>query len=345
MNESYKSIPETNDSDKTEYDYSLDNLDNDLVLHYQPKFVARGGEHLVYEIPDHPGVVVKIRIGKLKKLLEHNYEGGQPLDSLSPEIQSQADSLLETERNRYQKLREHFGREHVPSQRKYLLKVPITEDIVRSFYDGQLPVSPVEVWSVAMIQKRISELDEPHLSLTSGYAEHSEPVPKTYRKANEFLIEGKKLDTPFSTEDFLSVQSNEWLGNIVEQSEADEGLKNTLKNLVNKIISYTTDTGEILDLAGKDNIILHQENGSWSYTLVDARYPGTNNMVETVKMILLKNESGDKLSDSEKNNLLNTINYVRTVNGLAEQLGISDRIHIIPEELSNKSFDFLDLAK
>ena len=330
---------------KADFDYNLDNLDNDLVLKYQPTFLAKGGEHLVYEIPDHPDVIAKVRIGEIKRMLEINYQAGQPLDSLSPEAQSKAQDYLETERSRYQTIRQHFGSEHVPNQKEFLIKVPITEDIIRSFYDGQLPANTDEVWSIMMIQKRIKELDIPHLSMVSGYSEHSETLPETYNQTTQHLIQEKNSEQPLSSEDFLAIQSNEHLRTLVEQSETDENLKETLADLVEKIISYTSETGEILDLAGEDNVILHQKDDVWSYTLVDARYPGTSNMIETVEIILSKLSTGDGLDEHEKNILLNTVNFVRTINGLAEQIGVSNKIDIIPDGLQDLDLDFLKLLR
>jgi hypothetical protein len=33
--------------------------DHELVLRYKPKFLARGGEHLVYLVDGHPDIVIK----------------------------------------------------------------------------------------------------------------------------------------------------------------------------------------------------------------------------------------------------------------------------------------------
>lgn len=71
-----------------------DNLPNDheLVERYQPKFLARGGDHLVYEVADHPDVVIKASTFKIKDILYENADNGEALDFLS-----------ETQRERLQK--------------------------------------------------------------------------------------------------------------------------------------------------------------------------------------------------------------------------------------------------
>src|SRR3989344_773478 len=50
--------------------YEIDQVEHDLVSRYQPKFLAKGGEHIVYEVPEHPDIVVKVSTGPLKKVID-----------------------------------------------------------------------------------------------------------------------------------------------------------------------------------------------------------------------------------------------------------------------------------
>ena len=39
---------------------------NEIIKHYKPKFLARGGEHLVYVVDGHPDIVIKASTYKIK---------------------------------------------------------------------------------------------------------------------------------------------------------------------------------------------------------------------------------------------------------------------------------------
>ena len=78
---------------------------------------------------------------------------------------------------------------------------------------------------------------------------------------------------------------------------------------------------------------------------VDTRYPGESKMVEKAKIALLKLSVGTEIDEHEKNVLLNIFNLVRTVNGLAEQAGVQKRINIIPEGMTQRGIDFLQIIR
>jgi len=52
--------------------------------------------------------------------------------------------------------------EHGPSQKEFLLKIPINAHILNSLYKGRPPVTTNEAWSVVMVQKRVEVLDDPN---------------------------------------------------------------------------------------------------------------------------------------------------------------------------------------
>ena len=114
----------------------------------------------------------------------------------------------------------------------------------------------------------------------------------------------------------------------MEKSESDPKLGDVLHELIEKIISYTERTGEILDIAGDDNIIFFQKDNMWSYILVDAKYPGNNDVMRGLKLNLDKLKYEIETEEIGENILLNAFNYIRTINGIAEQLGIKARISV-----------------
>ena len=327
-------------------EYELGDIEHEIVSKYQPKFLAKGGEHIVYEIPEHPDIVVKARTASVKRVLDWNVEHGQPLDSLPAEIEPRAREYLKEEAGRYQQLKKYFGSDHVPSQKEFLVKVPITESILREIYDGEPPATTNEVWSIVMVQKRVAGLTDPNrLAVVAGYAEQGDVVPEIYNQATDHLIFGENPDQKIEVENLLQVQSHDDLKNLFEKAKDDENLKTDLKNLVERMVIYTQETGEIFDLAGQDNIILFQEDGKWTFALVDTRYPGESKMVEKARAALSKLSEGNELDEHEKNILLNTFNFVRTVNGLAEQVGVENRINIVPEGMVQGDIDFLSILR
>jgi hypothetical protein len=50
--------------------FNLEGIDHELIVKYEPKFLARGGEHIVYDIAGHPDIVVKEAATKNKELVE-----------------------------------------------------------------------------------------------------------------------------------------------------------------------------------------------------------------------------------------------------------------------------------
>lgn len=327
-------------------EYSVDDVEHELVSSYRPKFLAKGGEHIIYELPEHPDVVVKVRAAFLKRTLEWNIEHSQPLDAFPVEIAPNIREYLKAEAERYQQLKKHFGSEHVPSQKEFLLKVPVTEKVMEELYEGKSPPKTNEAWSIVMVQKRVEALDDPnHLAIVAGYAEEGEVPEDAYKQATDHFIFSQNPEGKIERERFLQVQSPSELRTLLEKAESDENLKNALKDLIERMIAYVQGTGEIFDLCGQDNIVLFKKDGMWSFSLVDTRYPGEGRMIEKARAALSKLSEGNELGGGEKNVLLNTFNFVRTVNGLAEQIGVETRIDIVPPGMGKLDTDFLSMLR
>jgi len=326
--------------------FTLDAVEHDLVTRYQPKFIAKGGEHIVYDIPEHQGVVVKVATEALRGILEWNMTHGLPADSLEEEVKSAVQDFLKREGVYHQQLKQYFGAEHVPGQKEALIKIPVTQDILKVVCrEGVIPEIN-EAWSVITIQKRVEAMNDPHrFSLVTGYAEKEGVRADVYKKITDRLVFEQGTEEKLDKEEFLSVQSPDSLRALLSASETDENVHKLLRELIEKIIIYTEDTGEILDLAGQDNVIVYQKEDKISYSLVDARYPGDNRVMDKTVAILIKLSLGTEIDEHEKNLLLNGLNFVRTVNGLAELLGIDKKIHVVPQSVKVSSVDFLEMLR
>ena len=326
--------------------YELNDVEHDLVSKYHPTFLAKGGEHIIYELPEHPHVVVKVRVDTLKKVMEWNIEHDAPVTSLSPEIASRAHQYLEREQKRYRQLQKYFGSDHVPGQEEFLMKVPVTESLLRELYEGNPPALTGEAWSVVMIQKRVEALrDAERLALVAGYAEHGDVPEDVYDRVTKDLVFHEETEHLVESNEFHQVQSHEDLQRLVTRADTDSDLRDVLKEVVARMIAYTEETGEILDLAGDDNLIIHRKDDAWTFTLVDALYPGEDKMMEKARDALRTVSDGGEMDEEYRNILLNALNYVRTVNGLAKQAGVEERIHLLPEGVGMEESHLLNLLR
>lgn len=305
-----KTVPLGESSEKKgEFDL-LNAADNKLVKKYRPKFLAKGGEHIIYEIPGHPESVVKVETWSLKKIQEENVRRGLPPDAMDPEMLLKTQEYLDLQRGRHKKLTEHFGREHVLPLKQYLLKVPVTEKFVRQAHQGYAPKDAEQVkeaWAVVRVQKRAPEFEDPeHMSITAGYAESKvmggdREIMKQYERVRAALVLGDPK-ARYSTQDFHAMLPPK-TAQMLRQAKKDPGLGAALRDFVGRAMDYAEDTGEILDLAGSENVTLFQEEGTWRYRLVDALYPGAG--------------APDQL---------NRETFLRTVNGIAADLGLKRRL-------------------
>ena len=326
--------------------FGLEGVEHELIENYQPKFLAIGGEHVVYEIPDHPDIVAKVEVMSLKDSITWNDEHGEPMGVLSEEFKAQRDEYIKLHIEKYQQLKKYFGNEHVLPQKEFLLKVPVPPNVLRLLYDEKPPLQGTETWSVAKIQRRAAELsDQNRLSLVAGNAELENLNAEEYNRVTEHLVFGKDSEMPLKENELLDIQSKDDLKKLLEQAENDDELMVSLRELLKKIVIYTNETGDVIDIIGKDNLVFTRKDGKWTYRLVDPLYPGDKKIVSEAKAVLLKLSKGIEFNNEEHRFLMHTFNIVRTVNGLAEQVGIPERIDIVPEDMEKKDMDYWALLK
>lgn len=328
--------------------YSLvEAADHDMVRRYKPKFMARGGEHIVYELPDRPNVVIKVDARVMQMVQEWNAEHSLPLDAMDPALLPYAEKYLREHRERQSRLSEYFGFEAVPRIHETIAKVPITGQITSELHAGKPPKgweSVGEAWTIVRVQKRLPELASPdRKTVVSGYTENGEPDPDVYARVTAGLLEGGKRD--YTSEEVVSLFP-EKMRDLLAALDDEPGLREAMADLVRRAAKYSKETKEILDLAGSDNIAVFKDGKRWKYRLVDALYPsgGADNMVGKVEAAARKAARGEPLSDYEKNVVLNGINYARAMNALAEKLGIEERVAVIPEDARGK-VDYLAILK
>ncbi len=328
-----------------EQTYGLEKSEHALVLRYAPQYLDEGGENIVYEIPDRPNVVVKASKLGIYEALAHDSEL-PAADSVELSDQLREMNKLLGKEGAYsqarKKLYEYFGREHVPPQKRFLIKVPVNKEILdvteKTFgpwYGIKIPKDRKEAWTFVTVQRKQELHEENYVSANIGNLEPSMAQggmfkDKKYRDAvnrmNNALIWGQEDVT---AEEIAFVIRTDGIQNLKERLESDPELKEALKDFAEKAIAYANDTGEILDIVGKDNVVFVKEGGKWTYKLLDPIYSFQDKILEKSRQIYI-----DKPQDDlEGNVLFQGRNFVRGLNAFAKLAGSEKRIEFLPVAL------------
>jgi hypothetical protein len=315
--------------------------DHELVSRYQPRFLNRGGEHLVYIVDGHPNLVIKASTYKIKDSVMSITEKQGEADNinLESEAREKYEDEIKKKNEEIRQLRSSFGKEHTLKERRYLMKVPVSYELLKEIFANDyfariLPDSAKninEVWTHVVVQEFTEISEDPNrLSLTYGhFLENSDVDPELYKRVTSTLVDPSFIG--FNERDFLDLQDcskNKSLSKLITMAETDGKLKEQLENFVKTSIEYTERTGQILALAGEDNVLFSQENGVWNFLLVDA----LPNSPEPIFQIIV--ELGEKISKNinltsdDKEYLKRGINYVRIVNGLARSIGLQYQLKL-----------------
>lgn len=293
----------------------------DSYRQYDLRVLDRGGEHTVFCAAGHEGIVLKVHRRVTEMMAERGAADGD--GELSAEWQEFAEVYLDTERYRLRRLTAHFGYEQVPRHKKGML-------CLAAAWWGQIfgrripPPDTACFQALVTVQQKVNGLDDPaRLSLAGGYTELLPKVDAAvYHKVTEQFVWGCPQKNPMRVGEFLAVHPA--VSELFYKAQADKQLRHCLSEIVSKVIAYSQATDEILDLAARDNLIFWSHNGEWRYCLVDALYPFKPDMLAQSRTII--EQCPTSLSERASNILLNTINFVRLINGWAYFLGMDERI-------------------
>ena len=307
---------------------------SEMVKRYRPLYLGNGAEQIVYEIPGRPNVVVKVNSEVMAGIQKRNGSG-----DLKVEIAEKLEEMLAHQRKRYAVLRGHYGPEHTLGLKQFLLKVPVTPDIIRAIHHDDPPSGAErekEAWAFVSIQERAKEFDDPdHLSVTSAYLENRTDDRAAYDRITCALAEGGS-EAEIDWDEYFEMYS--WQRDFFDTLKQSEGLRETIADFVRKTQVYTQATGEILDLGGGENVTVYQEGGKWNYHLVDALYPSmaSTKQFENAKRAVEKLLRGETPDADERSDLLNAVNFTRTMNALAIKTGVKERLKLLPDGATSK---------
>ncbi len=314
---------------------------------YLPEYAGSGSEHMVFNVQDHPKVVVKVNRESL---------GSRPADLKSA-------MALEIKRNRKQQQEfEVYFPDSVLAERPTYFKLPVTAELIKIGLKNQrtgtdvLPEGLISTWAMGIIQERAPDAafaDEHSHSLNFRYLEKSSDLenspdltPASYARWNADLLDEQAELGP----EYLRSLGKEQAV-LVESMEHDPTLRVGVREFIDRAIEYTEQTKKILDLAGNNNVVIFNDqadHGDWRVLLLDAKYPVTPREVKLeaddpddfldkqgVKLwqqadgLLNKFQASWRLSPEECSTLRNVLNYARYVNALAACTGTQRRLHFI----------------
>ncbi|MEY4723439.1 MAG: hypothetical protein RLZZ324_952 [Candidatus Parcubacteria bacterium] len=327
--------------------FDLSETLHDIREKYRPEFLAKGGEHLVYRIPSSPGVVAKIDVNFLRRFQNFNVSKKRPLNELSPELSDAMKGVIQENRERLLLQRQYFGRERVLAIKQVITKIPMTPGVLEHIHRLDVPKGAkdaTESWALVKIQKTAPEIADPsHETIAPNYAEMRSGVPHdAYERVTEAYVSLKE-GAEVSDADIEAMGPADFVS-ILKRCETDQDLRETISDFTARAIRMTNDTGEMLDLAGSDNVTLFKKDGKWQYRLVDAVYPGGADVLEKAADAVSRAAKGEELGPNDAGYVLNAVNYVRSINLMAARLGLKDRIAWMPKEAEGK-VDFLKLLK
>lgn len=309
------------------------------IEHYQPELLGEGGEHAVFVMAPNLSdrkTVVKLHRFTTMLTLRRNLERGTPLDYLTDDERVILDKRLEAVRASIRRFRLYFG-DAALAERVSVAKVPVTQALLRTLTSPrdsgllELPKGTSETLAVLAVQERAPEeaFGKDSFDLRTRYLEQdrkSEPMYKTYN--------GACLDHPETPAcaDVLPLLTRDHA--VFAAAERDPELRNVLGEFFSNAIRFTQETGDTLDLIGKDNVRCYKDkDGSWRMVLIDARF--VSGFFKTAREAIVALQHGEKLSHGQNVAVLNAINYVRFVNAAAATLGIPDRLRLSDEPLAD----------
>jgi hypothetical protein len=305
-----------------------------IELQYAPEFYAKGAEQLVYKIPGHPDIVIKAQIAPMRHVISM-IEAANPNADVEMKILQYGKEINAQANNRHKELRDHFGK-HVLPQRCIFMKVPVTQGILNRVYPNSRTLPNIyETWTLVTIQRYADAVTwNGKLGVQCGYVEREDLQGKSeheigtkceeYKRVTDHLVFQKNPHQKLGIEEFLGVQKHPSLRMLIERSNQDSNLRFALTRFLVDMIKFTNETDEFIDLAGRDNVLFHQNDGVWTYTLIDPLV-SQGKIIRRVRSAI----SNNIIDATSRRLLLHILNYIRTVNGLAEQLSIKERVDVM----------------
>lgn len=307
---------------------SLETLKHTGELDPNTSFLTSGGEHLVFTVDAENrqrGVIVKVNHGFLLESLRAQFTGKSIVGFL--------DRFAKKLSERQQALEDIFGN-HALKEYIEVRDVPISAEIANKLF-AELGVEhsvteTVFVQTIVRVQERVlAETLEASKSIRGAYVERY-CDSENYRRLQAMLFDG----TEEFNQEFFSAFVKDDTVELLRFTKKDVQLKELLKDFVRRAIEFTKKKGDSLDLIGSKNVIVFKnQDDLWDYRLVDPIagddwQSGKNQLQKMFFIGEVRFGAG----------ALNSLNYARTINGMAIWLGLYDRIDLSDFHRQDQSF-------
>lgn len=290
--------------------------------------IGIGGEHIIFSHVEHPDIVIKVNYWLSKDTIHTVTEKDHHLEQLELSLKA----LVQQQQDVITELKKVFGKESVPSQHWFVGNVPVTLEQIKYIYkDEPIPDtlhSVSELPVIMNLQKKITRLDtQTHISLDAlvQYKGHELTPEEHTAFISKYVLHphgGKAyIDDKTVYKAFPKIET------FLQQVEHNHSLLHTVQTFVRNAIRFSHN-GKILDIGGKDNIVFIEEDETWKTTLVDPS-PSSAVQYEQFRKTMDAFLQNNDLSQEEQETLFRFTNYTQTLNMLAEQLGISERIELL----------------
>ena len=306
--------------------------ERDLDLDDELQYLDSGGEHAVYtmlpaEWSDH---VAKVNYVSMRELLDQYAQKGGKINTITPRWRTHHENEVRRREKEYRELRHYFGY-HVPEQYTQIAMVPLTNEQIRLLYkpNEKPPVgyeTVTELPAVLTIQEKVLFKESTHStsfhfgsididSLTLDDIHHlAENFTFETRENIDYLPEIKRLYPPLQP--------------IIDLIDRDLSYKKSIRDFVESLIRYTSETGKGLDLVGKDNVVFYGSEGVSDYKLLDVIQLEPKLFLKEAYLFnqwLMGEKSDTNIADVVPDN----IHFLRAINALAWLVGSNERLKTI----------------
>ncbi len=313
-----------------------------LALRYQPKLKGRGGEHLVFGVAGSPDVVVKVEKTAILEGLSWLADG-------SGQLEQRLQERVKEQRRLFSALKKIFGAEHVLPQKKAVMPIPLTEGLVQELHvmagkkKVTIPAGTRELPTIVTVQREAKVLEGVrYFGLSTGAADQrlldqvgKDPgVRYQYRKATEPLMnaETAKRSTIGARAMSDLLESGD-MDRLMRKAQEDVGLRAALKDFCERAATFAQETGEIIDLVGKDNVVFYQKpDGVWTYLLIDPFYSFQPRALDMGREAYLKAQVDVPMNSKTVNAFVQGVNFTRIVNGIGKLVGSEKWYDYLPSD-------------
>lgn len=295
-------------------------LESEPIIESGIKLVNIGAEKMVFETPGSDRKVIKMDTNyirsKISFLLSKELFKHEAIDDIDDELKEKIKERKTVE----DEITEVFGKEHILRNGIFKLKIPLNKEAIIKIlgdtykqYYSQIDNSAIyELEVIAEIQLKANELGD-------------REAFKTWSFSTDLITDDNFRNTNDIPE-ALSLIRKSIDGNFIAEFETEinknEEFKQTVIEILGKIIKYVKRTGLMLDIFGPDNLtIFKDKDGKLDYHLLDVVLPGRQ-----------EHWSENISNDKQLNLLRHAYTFFYSINSLANKVGITENLE--PEDLT-----------